>query len=98
MKDMGLFYFQKNLCAMRKYSSMCSLTPHYCTKKPRTQPSKYESSIASFAIKQRQEHVTMESFLLTPVKRMSQSTKQQGQCSYSPKRNQQFSVLIPIYI
>lgn len=61
-------------------------------------PSKYESSIVSYAIKHRQEHVTMESFLLTPVKRVSQSTKQQGQCSYSPKKNQQFSVLIPIYI
>lgn len=61
-------------------------------------PSKYESSIVSYAIKERQEHVIMESFLLTPVKRMSQSTKKQGQCSFSPKRNQQFSILIPIYI
>lgn len=50
-------------------------------------PSKYKPSI-SYAIKQRQENVTMEPFLLTPVKRMSQSTKQQAQSSYSPKRNQ----------
>lgn len=96
---MGLFCFQKNLCATKKILAyVLSDTTLLYKAAQEIHPSKYESSIVSYAIRQRQEHVTMESFLLRPVKRMSQSTKQQGQCSYSPKRNQRFSVLIPIYI
>lgn len=63
----------------------------------------YELNIFSCAIKWRQQHIAVESFLLKPIQRMSQSTNQQGQCSLThltvpPERNQQFAVLIPIYI
>lgn len=36
MEAMDLFCFQNSLCVHRKYSTMCALTPRYCTKQPRT--------------------------------------------------------------
>lgn len=71
MKATGLFCFQKNLCATRKYSSMCSLTPHYCTKQPRTY-TPLNTNRALFPMQLSREHVAMESFLLTSEKNESE--------------------------